>query len=142
MRNLDLSGGAELITEADCWSLLATVDYGRLVVDGNGRPDVFPVNFELVGSAIVVQTNMGHKLLAALRGPVAFEADQVDQAARTGWSVVVHGHARDATDEPSRDAERTPWTGAKQFRIRIEPESITGRRIRLPADASGQGRTS
>jgi nitroimidazol reductase NimA-like FMN-containing flavoprotein (pyridoxamine 5'-phosphate oxidase superfamily) len=142
MRNLDLSGGAELITEADCWSLLGTVDYGRLVVDGDGRPDIFPVNFEVVGSAILVQTNMGHKLLAALRGPVAFEADHVDPAARIGWSVVVHGRARDASDEAPRDPERTPWTGPKQFRLRIEPESITGRRVRLPAGAPGQGRTS
>ena len=141
MRNIDLPGGGELISEEDCWRLLCTVDYGRLVVDADGRPDVFPVNFEVVGSAIVVRTNMGHKLLSALRGQVAFEVDQVDKGARAGWSVVVHGRARDASDEPGL-VERTPWTGPKAFRLKIEPETITGRRIQLPAGAEDQGRTS
>jgi hypothetical protein len=141
MRNLDLSGGAELITEADCWSLLSTVEYGRLVVDADGRPDVFPVNFEVVGASIVVRTNMGHKLLAALRAPVAFEADRVDRAARLAWSVVVHGQARDGGDGPCREASLIPWTGPKAFVLCIEAESISGRRIRLPA-GDVQGRTS
>ncbi len=141
MRNLDLPGGAELITEEDCWRLLRTTDYGRLVVDGEGRPDVFPVNFEVVGSAIVVRTNMGHKLLSALRGQVAFEADEVDKGARAGWSVVVHGRARDASDDPGL-ADHTPWTGPKQFRLRIEPETITGRRVSLPGGPEDQERTS
>ncbi len=140
MRNLDLSGGGELITEADCWSLLTTADYGRLVVDTGERPDIFPVNFQVVGSTIVVQTNMGHKLLAALQAPVAFEADQVDPAARVGWSVVVHGRARNATEEPGEPVGQ-PWTGPKAFRLVIEPDGISGRRIRLPRPGD-QGRTS
>ncbi len=141
MRNLDLSGGGELITEADCWSLLTTVDYGRLVVDTGERPDIFPVNFQVVGSTIVVQTNMGHKLRAALQAPVAFEVDQVDPGARVGWSVVVHGRARNATEESPGEPVDQPWTGPKAFRLVIEPDDISGRRIRLPRP-SDQGRTS
>lgn len=141
MRNLDLYGGAELITEADCWSLLSTVDYGRLVVDADGKPDIFPVNFQVLASAVAVQTNMGHKLLSAIRGPVAFEADLVDHDARVAWSVVIHGRARNATDEPPPDTGGAPWTGPKAFRLVIDADSISGRRVRLPSP-SRQGRTS
>jgi nitroimidazol reductase NimA-like FMN-containing flavoprotein (pyridoxamine 5'-phosphate oxidase superfamily) len=131
VRNLDLYGGGELLTEADCWSLLSEADYGRLVVDSDGRPDVFPVNFDVDGATLVVQTNMGHKLLAALRGPVAFEADRVDREDRAAWSVVVHGRAVDASDDEVE--MRTPYTGRKEFTLRVIPERISGRRIRLRA---------
>ncbi|HMC38350.1 MAG TPA: pyridoxamine 5'-phosphate oxidase family protein [Acidimicrobiales bacterium] len=139
MRNIDLTGGAEMVTEGDCWSLLHTVEYGRLVVDADGRPDIFPINFDVVGSTIVFQTNMGHKLLAALRGPVAFEADHVDRESGVAWSVVVHGRAENVTDQWPGIETRDPYLGPKQYTVRIDPESISGRRLRVPAR---QGLTS
>ena len=133
MRNIDLSGGTEVLTEADSWSLLGTVEYGRLAVTTLDKPDIFPVNFEVIERSIVVQTNIGHKFLAALRGHawVAFEADQVDEQARTGWSVVVHGQARDASGDPRLQAARTPWAGPKAYRLAVHVDAISGRRVRF-----------
>jgi uncharacterized protein len=133
MRNLDLTGGTEVLTEIDSWTLLGTVDYGRLAVTTKDRPDIFPVNFELMGTWILIQTNIGHKLLAGLRedGWVAFEADHIDQPPRSGWSVVVHGQAVDVSDDPRFQPARLPWTGPKSYRLAIEVENISGRRIRI-----------
>ena len=134
MRNLDLVGGGEFVPEPDCWTLLESVEYGRLVVVADGRPDVFPVNFDVVDRTLIVQTNMGHKLLTALRGVVAFEADQVEPGGRSAWSVVVHGRAVDVTAEPPAAPLRSPYTGSKEFTLRIIPETISGRRIRVAGE--------
>ena len=48
---------------------------------------------------VVFRTDEGTKLDAAARGSgVAFEIDGTDEAARTGWSVVVRGEATEVTD--------------------------------------------
>jgi nitroimidazol reductase NimA-like FMN-containing flavoprotein (pyridoxamine 5'-phosphate oxidase superfamily) len=133
MRNLDLAGGTEVVTEAESWVLLETAEYGRLAVTTADKPDIFPVNFELVGRTIVLQTNIGHKFLAALRGEawVAFEVDRVHEQAGIGWSVVVHGQARDVSDDPAFRPARTPWAGEKDYRVAIDVDTISGRRIRV-----------
>jgi uncharacterized protein len=48
---------------------------------------------------VVFRTGEGTKLDAAIVGSrVAFEVDETDAAARTGWSVVVRGEAVEVTD--------------------------------------------
>ena len=37
----------EVITEAECWRLLAEHTVGRLAVSIANRPDIFPVNYVL-----------------------------------------------------------------------------------------------
>ena len=133
MRNIDLSGGTEVITEAESWTLLESVEYGRLAVCTGDKPDIFPVNFELVGQKVVLQTNIGHKFLSALRGEawVAFEVDRVHEHAGVGWSVVIHGQARDVSDDPAFRTALTPWAGEKDYRLAIDVDTISGRRIRV-----------
>lgn len=60
----------------------------------------------------------------------AFEADQVDAATRSGWSVVVTGHASVVTDPAEH--ERLTRTGPcfpalREAFVRIESELVTGR---------------
>lgn len=143
MRTLDLQGGGEVIAEADCWTLLSEVGFGRLAVVAGGRPDIFPVNFEVDGTSILLRTNMGRKLLAALTEEVAFEVDGIDPVARTGWSVVVHGRAVDVGGGKGAAPEGGPvtWAGPKDFLLRIDPRTVSGRRVG-PAVLDAQGRTS
>lgn len=43
---------------------------------------------------IVIRTNAGTKLAAAVHAKVTFEADYIDQQTRSGWSVLVRGLAK------------------------------------------------
>ncbi len=131
MRSMDLLGGTEIMREEDCWDLLASERIGRVAVAVDGQVDVFPVNYGLDGDGILFRTNAGRKMTAAMGGEVAFEVDRIDPTAKAGWSVVVHGVARDISqfDGPERQQTAQPWTGSKDFLVRISPRSITGRRV-------------
>ncbi|MGB5759268.1 MAG: pyridoxamine 5'-phosphate oxidase family protein [Acidimicrobiales bacterium] len=123
------------LSEEQCWWHLAEMTVGRLAVSVANRPDIFPVNYRIDGETIVVKTAPGFKLAAATLGDgVAFEVDKLDESARTGWSVVVHGTAAEvelledllAAD----DLHVEPWaSGSKNHYIRITPSDLTGRAI-------------
>jgi nitroimidazol reductase NimA-like FMN-containing flavoprotein (pyridoxamine 5'-phosphate oxidase superfamily) len=131
MRAIDLLGGTKIVSESDCWDMLATQSVGRLAVSVDGQIDIFPVNYGLDGDGIVFRTNSGRKMSWATCGEVAFEVDAVDEQTHSGWSVVVHGTARDISrfDGPERQRAAQPWSGHKDFLLRIAPRSITGRRV-------------
>lgn len=131
MRAIDLLGGAEIVSEEDCWDMLATRSVGHLAVTLDGRIEIFPVNYGLDGAGIVFRTNAGRKMSWSTSGEVAFEVDYVDEETHYGWSVVIHGTAQDITrfDSPERQVAAQPWTGPKDFLVRIAPRTITGRRV-------------
>lgn len=131
MRAIDLIGGTEIVSEEDCWQMLTTQSIGRVGLWADGQVEIFPVNYGLEGDGIVFRTNAGRKMLGVGAGEVAFEVDSVDPASRSGWSVVVHGSARDISryDTRARQLAPQPWTGAKDFLVRISPRTITGRRV-------------
>jgi nitroimidazol reductase NimA-like FMN-containing flavoprotein (pyridoxamine 5'-phosphate oxidase superfamily) len=128
---IDSIGGTEIIAESACWELLDTQQIGRIAVWYAGQVDIFPVNYGLDGDGIAFRTNAGSKMRAVESGEVAFEVDHIDPCAKTGWSVVIHGQARDITryDGLQRQRAAQPWTGSKDFLYRITPRSITGRRV-------------
>jgi uncharacterized protein len=58
---------------------------------------------------------------------------------RTGWSVVVRGALAEVTDPGDLERLRAlplyPWApGDKARYVRVQPVSVTGRRIRIPDD--------
>jgi len=130
MRVLDLFGGAEVMSESDCREFLRQCRIGRLATSSHGVPDVAPVNYRWDGSDIVVESNVGHKLLAASGSVVAFEVDRIDETTMSGSSVIVHGEAR--VEPLAHAGESTAWSGPKDYLIRIHPRSITGRRVGPP----------
>ena len=117
---------------------------GRIVYTRQALPAVEMVNFALVGGDIVIRTSAEGKLAAATRGAVvAFEADSVDLAERTGWSVTIVGQARAVTDGAEiRRLERAAppsWvTGQSGHFIRISPAMVNGRRV-APAPSPPPG---
>jgi uncharacterized protein len=123
------------LTKSECFELLAGEQLGRVAVVDDRGPVVFPVNFVLDRHMVVLRTDEGTKLDAAVRGSrVAFEVDGTDAAAHTGWSVVVRGEAVAVTDPAELARLRTlpldPWPpGAKAHYVRILPAALTGRRI-------------
>jgi hypothetical protein len=124
-------GDLVALTRPQCRALLATRSVGRLAyVARAGVPDIAPVNYELDGEDLLVRSGPGPKLQAAERGDVvAFEVDDLDERARSGWSVVVVGRAR-RVPAPADTAGPTPWSsGPRRHLVRITPTRVTGRRL-------------
>jgi uncharacterized protein len=123
------------LTKSECFGLLSGEGLGRVAVVDDQGPVIFPVNFVLDRHMVVFRTDEGTKLgAAASGGRVAFEVDGADEAAHTGWSVVVRGEATEVTDPAElarlRKLRLSPWApGAKSRYVRILPVKLTGRRI-------------
>jgi uncharacterized protein len=127
----------EVLNEAECRELLGSRHFGRLGVVDEGGPVVLPVNYVFDRGRVAIRTDPGTKLDAASLARVAFEVDQVDEVSHTGWSVLVQGVGHDVTDaidlvsEAVRRLPVDPWApGQKAHWIRIDPHTITGRRLR------------
>jgi uncharacterized protein len=128
----------EELTQAECAELLAGQHFGRLGVVSDGSVEIFPVNYVFADGRVAIRTDPGTKLTAAALGRVAFEIDEVDEPGRTGWSVLLKGTGYDVTDSidsASEEVRQFPvdtWVpGERANWLRIEPTSITGRRIRV-----------
>lgn len=94
------SDGFRELDRQECLRLLAKVPVGRIVHTRHALPAVLPVNFSLADDgAVLLRTAAGSELVRAVDGTVvAFEADQVDAATQSGWSVIVTGPAAVITD--------------------------------------------
>jgi uncharacterized protein len=140
--------GLEVLGRDTCLRLLATATLGRVGVSIDALPRVLPVNFRFDGRQILIRTGMGTKLDAAANDAVvAFEVDEIDPVAHTGWSVMVTGMARELTDPDELAAAQTPqlarWASGDDHRvIAISTELVSGRRIvaglSAPTDADRQ----
>ena len=65
---------------------------------------------------------------------VAFEIDEYDVSARTGWSVIVVGTAEEVVAPEELTRVRAlglePWAGEVRDRfVRIRAEEVSGRRV-------------
>lgn len=127
------AGEVSQLSRDECMRLLRTRHVGRYVyVARADRPDVVPVNYLVDDRGqIVLRSGPGPKLQAAQRhAHVAFEVDQIDEASRTGWSIVVTGRAAavmSAEGDWLVDGPR-PWAaGPRAHLIRIVPRRIEGR---------------
>jgi hypothetical protein len=114
---------------------MASVPVGRIIYTRRALPAVELVNFALDEGDIVIRTDGNGKLAAATRGAVvAFEADQVDPADQSGWSVTAIGPSREVTDPGELARLRTiglrPWApGERDHFICISPVMLNGRRL-------------
>ena len=144
MREIDGRTGLEVLDTDECLTLLSQCSLGRLAVLLDGRPLIFPVNFVLDGTAVVFRNDPGTKVYAARNQPVAFECDGTDAVYHTGWSVLATGDAVEVHDPAEHDRlgqlSLGPWCpGPKAIWLRIQPETLTGRRIPPPHGQRSQG---
>jgi hypothetical protein len=136
--------GLEVLGRDECLRLLATATLGRVAVTSGALPTVLPVNFRFDGRQILFRTGVGTKLDAATdNAVVAFEVDEIDPVAHTGWSVVVTGVARELTDARQlAEAQGPPlarWApGADHRVVAISTDLVSGRRI-VPGPSPGTG---
>ena len=125
-----------VLSEDECWHLLASMALGRLVSCVENHPEIFPVNFVVQRRTVLFRTaEFATKLFTVvMNNRVAFEAD--DHNVSEGWSVIVKGQAQ-VLNAPAeiKEAERAqllPWTeGVKSRYVRVFPSEISGRRFRF-----------
>ena len=134
---MDTGVGGELVelTRSECLSLLADGVIGRVIFTDHALPTVQPVNYLLDGEEIIFRTANGSKLAAATRNAVvAFQLDEFDMTARSGWTVLGVGEAYEVVN-PARlaelaDLQPDPWVREHDAHtLSIPLTIITGRRI-------------
>lgn len=118
-----------IISERECWELLATASVGRLALSVRALPVILPVQYYLDGRRLAVC--LGHLGLperSLNETIIAFAADSIDPATRSGWSVHIQGRSV----IPGRFPIDTGcgWPAAAQL-VQIEPGKISGQRIHL-----------
>lgn len=139
--------GLEVLSEGDCYALLATAPIGRVVYSDRALPVIVPVNFTLDGDDVVIRTGRRSRLATHMSGHViAFEVDEIDSANRSGWSVVLTGFLQ-LIEDPA-DVERLEGLGLRSWApsahdryLRLRSDLVTGRRIpsatsEVPEDAA------
>lgn len=124
------------LTREQCVQLLNAGVTGRVAVSAPDGPHIVPVNYSVVGEAIVLRTTPYSVLGTHARGSMlAFEVDGVDHERWRGWSVVARGRAEAVTDplELERIQETwqpRPWAaGNRILYLRIPWTEVSGRQI-------------
>ena len=118
----------------ECLRLLEQRYVGRLACVRDGVPLLQPVNYVLHEGSIIVRLDYGALLDEIHGAPAAFEVDDIDPAYHSGWSVVLQGRAEEVWQphelEVLRQLPLRPWApGDRDHYVRIQPRSISGRRI-------------
>ena len=119
----------------ECLRLLQPGGVGRIAMTSGDQLVVLPVNYAVHDGRVVFRTAPATVLAHLADGPVAFEIDRIDDGMREGWSVLVTGGARVLTEPElhvlAAGVTVEPWAGgARDLYVTVEPEHITGRRIR------------
>jgi uncharacterized protein len=136
-----LGQGAEFarLDRTESLRLLSTVRVGRLIFTVNALPALRPMNFALVDELILLRTAADSTAARKVDGMiVAFEADELDVAACSGWSVMVTGRAALVTDPDAaaryREVPLVSWAaGVRDRFVTITMELTEGRRVSRPS---------
>jgi uncharacterized protein len=133
------------LDRAESLRLLATLPVGRLIFTVNALPAVRLMNFAVVDGLIVLRTAAETTIARKVNDMiVAFEADDLDAATSSGWSVVVTGRATRVSDPALiaryRNVPLVPWApGERDQFVTITSEVVEGRRVSRSAGSGGSG---
>jgi len=124
------------LSPEQCEQLLRAGVAGRVALSSPDGPHIVPVNFSVVGDAIILRTSPYSVLGTHGRDAViAFEVDQFDHDRWRGWSVVARGRADVVTDPADVERIRSTWeprpwaAGTRSLYLRLRWTSLTGRQV-------------
>jgi len=131
----------ELLDETACLRLLSSAPIGRIAFTQDALPAVQPVVFAIAGGEVFIPTHQGSRVAAASReAVVAFQADEFDVGAGTGWSVTVVGPSRVITETAEMlrvdGLGIRPWPpGQGRCYIGVQVRLVSGQRFRARPSA-------
>lgn len=123
----------DTLGRGDCLRLLASQSWGRVAFTDRALPTIRPLAYTLVGDCLVLHTG-SDGLECVLDGQiVAFEVDEVDPVAGTGWTIVAVGpaHLRTRPADLARagvPAQRRGHARGHLTQVTLTPGTICGRR--------------
>jgi hypothetical protein len=124
------------LSQSECEALLRAGVTGRVALSTPTGPQIVPLNYSVVDSAIVLRTSAYSLLGTYGRGTtVAFEVDHFDHSNQRGWSVVARGRADVVEDPAELDHIRAVWeprpwaSGARGLFLRVRWTELTGRQL-------------
>jgi transcriptional regulator with XRE-family HTH domain len=127
----------EELAPGQCHVYIAAGGVGRFLYDDTRGPVAVPVNYKMAGNDVIFRTGSTQVAAqGASHKKVSFDVDHLDDALGEGWSVLLTGTASVVTD-PGELAEAKalgiePWAGGdRDTYIRLVPNQVTGRRIRV-----------
>jgi hypothetical protein len=131
----------EPLSRYDCWQLVTEAagrdGIARVVWSGPDGPAIVPVNYAVADGFIWFQTTPDSRVAReCCDQQVLVEVDQVDPASHTGWSVVVTGAATclPSAADPGLLSDLVVWpSGPRQILLKVEPDELSGRRLRRHA---------
>ena len=133
---------ARELSYSECEALLRAGVAGRVALTTPTGPQIVPLNYSVVDSAIILRTSPDSIL--GTHGPdaiLAFEVDHFDHAYQQGWSVVARGRAGVVQDEKALKHIRSVWeprpwaSGERPLFLRIPCTELTGRQLGAGWDA-------
>ena len=135
MRLVDRDG-VEVLDHDECLRLLASREVGRIGIFDRGQPIILPMNYSMVGDAVIMRTSAGTKLQHAQGSAACFEVDDIDDVTQAGWSVLAVGRLEaiteydDASVRAARALPLSPWAaGERPHWMRLVTQRLTGRRV-------------
>jgi hypothetical protein len=117
------------LSPSECWELLKTVPVGRLVLSLKALPVLVPVQYYVDADELAIC--LGHYTIPERSindAIVAFGADAIDPASRSGWTVQVQGTSRVPRPFGANNTCGQPTAGQI---LHLVPTTIEGHRVRL-----------
>ncbi len=112
-----------------CWELLATVSVGHLALSVRALPVILPVQYYVTGHRLAVC--LGHHAIpdrSLNHAVIAFAADAIDPATRSGWSVRIQGTSFLSPGDGFDTGCGQPTAGQL---VEIEPATVCGYYVHL-----------
>ncbi len=115
----------------ECWSLAATRPVGRIAWNGRDGVTVIPVNFTVDGRAVHIRTAAYSALARECDDSlVAFQVDEFDAEAHSGWSVLMRGRAHVDFRGPGPADQPEVWpAGSHGLHLNVDVGHVSGRRV-------------
>lgn len=125
----------ELTTE-ECLALLEAHKVGSLALQTDGGLRIYPLNYAMVQEQVVFRTLPYGQIANNAHGSeVAFAVDQLDEALKQGWHVLVVGKC-ERIEDPGEvrliksEMDPEPWAeGQRTLYFGIQWTNITGRQV-------------
>jgi hypothetical protein len=117
----------EDLDAAECRRLLDAGTVGRLGFTTGALPAIVPVPYTMRNGVVLIAATRGDPVVDAVRGAVvAFEVDDYDPAAMTGWSVTVVGPSRISGTAGAGHPPTWPEDASSSCYITVRPGLVRG----------------